>query len=173
MWEHRFGSTYSALNQKSDEAFFQNINCIVLICMLPHIKRRLDRGARWEVRQRNIQTEKDEQEEHWGRAQSASIDINKQWRVRATDSMAATHLIVIWGCQSSRGFLCVYDRLALESDETDLDVQLHCSSSLEAEPEKVVLRAESPPLASAFALPTSFEEDVLDLKWRQSIRALL
>lgn len=70
-------------------------------------------------------------------------------------------------------FLCVYDRLALESDETDLDVQLHCSSSLEAEPEKAVLRAESPPLASAFTLPTSFEEDVLDLKWRQSIHALL
>ncbi|KAA8584399.1 hypothetical protein FQN60_008184 [Etheostoma spectabile] len=56
------------------------------------------------------------------------------------------------------------DRLASESVETDLDVQLHCSSSSEAEPEKVVLRAESPPLASAFALPTSFEEDVLDLK---------
>ncbi|XP_059213609.1 GTPase-activating Rap/Ran-GAP domain-like protein 3 isoform X3 [Centropristis striata] len=56
------------------------------------------------------------------------------------------------------------DRLASESGETDLDVQLHCSSSSEAEPEKVVLRAESPPLASAFALSTSFEEDVLDLK---------
>lgn len=70
-------------------------------------------------------------------------------------------------------FLFVYNRLALESAETDLDVQLHCSSSLEPEPEKVVLRAESPPLASAFVLPTSFEEDVLDLKWRQSIRALL
>ncbi|XP_035847258.1 GTPase-activating Rap/Ran-GAP domain-like protein 3 isoform X3 [Sander lucioperca] len=56
------------------------------------------------------------------------------------------------------------DRLASESVESDLDVQLHCSSSSEAEPEKVVLRAESPPLASAFALSTSFEEDVLDLK---------
>ncbi|XP_042364706.1 GTPase-activating Rap/Ran-GAP domain-like protein 3 isoform X3 [Plectropomus leopardus] len=56
------------------------------------------------------------------------------------------------------------DRLASESVETDLDVQLHCSSSSEAEPEKVVLRAESPPLASAFGLSTSFEEDVLDLK---------
>ncbi|XP_076613612.1 GTPase-activating Rap/Ran-GAP domain-like protein 3 isoform X2 [Chaetodon auriga] len=56
------------------------------------------------------------------------------------------------------------DRLASEAAETDLDVQLHCSSSSEAEPEKVVLRAESPPLASAFALSTSFEEDVLDLK---------
>ncbi|CAK6973649.1 GTPase-activating Rap/Ran-GAP domain-like protein 3 isoform X1 [Scomber scombrus] len=54
------------------------------------------------------------------------------------------------------------DRLASESIEADLDV--HCSSSSEAEPEKVVLRAESPPLASAFALSTSFEEDVLDLK---------
>ncbi|KAI3362168.1 hypothetical protein L3Q82_012492 [Scortum barcoo] len=56
------------------------------------------------------------------------------------------------------------DRLASESVETELDFQLHCSSSSEAEPEKVVLRAESPPLASAFALSTSFEEDVLDLK---------
>ncbi|KAM7368780.1 hypothetical protein PAMP_013087 [Pampus punctatissimus] len=53
-------------------------------------------------------------------------------------------------------------RLSSESIEADLDVQ--CSSSSEAEPEKVVLRAESPPLASAFALSTSFEEDVLDLK---------
>lgn len=56
------------------------------------------------------------------------------------------------------------DRLASESFEADLDIQLHCSSSSEAEPEKAVLRAESPPLASAFALSTSFEEDVLDLK---------
>ncbi|XP_067430108.1 GTPase-activating Rap/Ran-GAP domain-like protein 3 isoform X1 [Thunnus thynnus] len=55
------------------------------------------------------------------------------------------------------------DRLVSEAIETDLDV-VHCSSSSEAEPEKVVLRAESPPLASAFALSTSFEEDVLDLK---------
>ncbi|XP_040915322.1 GTPase-activating Rap/Ran-GAP domain-like protein 3 isoform X3 [Toxotes jaculatrix] len=54
------------------------------------------------------------------------------------------------------------DRLASESIEADLDVQLHCTSSSEAEPEKVVLRAESPPLA--FGLTTSFEEDVLDLK---------
>nr|XP_046230618.1 GTPase-activating Rap/Ran-GAP domain-like protein 3 isoform X3 [Scatophagus argus] len=56
------------------------------------------------------------------------------------------------------------DRLASESVETDLDVQLHYSSGTEAEPEKAVLRAESPPLASAFAISTSFEEDVLDLK---------
>lgn len=56
------------------------------------------------------------------------------------------------------------DRLASESAETDLDVQLHRSPSSEAEPEKAVLREESPPLASAFALSTSFEEDVLDLK---------
>ncbi|XP_022075097.1 GTPase-activating Rap/Ran-GAP domain-like protein 3 isoform X3 [Acanthochromis polyacanthus] len=56
------------------------------------------------------------------------------------------------------------DRLASESIEADLDVQLHCSSGSEAEPEKAVLQAESPPLASAFALSTSFEEDVLDLK---------
>ncbi|XP_054468260.1 GTPase-activating Rap/Ran-GAP domain-like protein 3 isoform X2 [Anoplopoma fimbria] len=56
------------------------------------------------------------------------------------------------------------DRLASESVEADLDVQLHCSSGSEAEQEKVVLRAESPTLASTFALSTSFEEDVLDLK---------
>ncbi|XP_069369295.1 GTPase-activating Rap/Ran-GAP domain-like protein 3 isoform X2 [Paralichthys olivaceus] len=56
------------------------------------------------------------------------------------------------------------DRLASDSFDADLDVQLHCSSSSEAEPEKAVLRGESPPLASAFALSTSFEEDVLDLK---------
>lgn len=55
-------------------------------------------------------------------------------------------------------------RLASDSGDSELDLQLHLSSGLEAEPETVVLRAESPPLASAFALPTSFEEDVLDLK---------
>uniref|UniRef100_A0A3Q3MX93 GTPase-activating Rap/Ran-GAP domain-like protein 3 n=1 Tax=Mastacembelus armatus TaxID=205130 RepID=A0A3Q3MX93_9TELE len=59
--------------------------------------------------------------------------------------------------------LC-HNRLASESVEAGLDVQLHCSPSSEAEPEKVVLQAESPPLASAFSLSTSFEEDVLDLK---------
>ncbi|XP_015798529.3 GTPase-activating Rap/Ran-GAP domain-like protein 3 isoform X3 [Nothobranchius furzeri] len=51
------------------------------------------------------------------------------------------------------------DRLASESVEAELDVQLHCP---EAEPE--TLQAESPPLASAFPLSTSFEDDVLDLK---------
>ncbi|XP_033979111.1 GTPase-activating Rap/Ran-GAP domain-like protein 3 isoform X3 [Trematomus bernacchii] len=56
------------------------------------------------------------------------------------------------------------DRLASESGEAELDVQLHCTSAPEVEPEKVVLLTESPPLASAFALSTSFEEDVLDLK---------
>ncbi|XP_061589764.1 GTPase-activating Rap/Ran-GAP domain-like protein 3 isoform X5 [Cololabis saira] len=56
------------------------------------------------------------------------------------------------------------DRITSESSEADQDVQLHCSSSLEAEPEKVMLQTESPPLTSTFALSTSFEEDVLDLK---------
>uniref|UniRef100_A0A8C2ZLS7 GTPase-activating Rap/Ran-GAP domain-like protein 3 n=1 Tax=Cyclopterus lumpus TaxID=8103 RepID=A0A8C2ZLS7_CYCLU len=51
-----------------------------------------------------------------------------------------------------------------ESVESDLDLQLHCSSGSEAEPEKASLREESPPLASAFTRSTSFEEDVLDLK---------
>ncbi|XP_034458158.1 GTPase-activating Rap/Ran-GAP domain-like protein 3 isoform X3 [Hippoglossus hippoglossus] len=55
-------------------------------------------------------------------------------------------------------------RLESESFDADLDVQLHCSSSSEAEPEKALLLGESPPLASAFVLSTSFEEDVLDLK---------
>ncbi|XP_068190157.1 GTPase-activating Rap/Ran-GAP domain-like protein 3 isoform X5 [Antennarius striatus] len=48
-----------------------------------------------------------------------------------------------------------------ESDP-DLDLQLHHPPSPQAEPENAVLRAESPPLARGF--PTSFEEDVLDLK---------
>ncbi|XP_053303653.1 GTPase-activating Rap/Ran-GAP domain-like protein 3 isoform X2 [Pleuronectes platessa] len=56
------------------------------------------------------------------------------------------------------------DRLESESFDADLDAQLHGSSSSEAEPEKALLLGESPPLASAFALSTSFEEDVLDLK---------
>ncbi|XP_010782459.1 GTPase-activating Rap/Ran-GAP domain-like protein 3 [Notothenia coriiceps] len=56
------------------------------------------------------------------------------------------------------------DRLASDSGEAELDVQLHCTSAPEVEPEKVVLLMESPPLASVFALSTSFEEDVLDLK---------
>ncbi|XP_036832819.1 GTPase-activating Rap/Ran-GAP domain-like protein 3 isoform X5 [Oncorhynchus mykiss] len=56
------------------------------------------------------------------------------------------------------------DRVGSESADTDSDIQRHCSSSSEAEPEKVVLREESPPLASPFTLPTSFEEDILDLK---------
>ncbi|XP_034565970.1 GTPase-activating Rap/Ran-GAP domain-like protein 3 isoform X1 [Notolabrus celidotus] len=56
------------------------------------------------------------------------------------------------------------ERLASDSVDSDLDVQLHCSPSSEAEPEKVVLRTDSPTLANAFAPSTSFEEDVLDLK---------
>ncbi|XP_068429583.1 GTPase-activating Rap/Ran-GAP domain-like protein 3 isoform X4 [Clinocottus analis] len=56
------------------------------------------------------------------------------------------------------------DRLASESVDSDLDLQLHCSPSSEAELDKPAPREESPPLASAFALSTSFEEDVLDLK---------
>ena len=59
--------------------------------------------------------------------------------------------------------MSVHNRLVSEAIEADLDV-VHCSSSSEAEPEKAVLRGESPPLASAFNLTTSFEEDVLDLK---------
>ncbi|KAM8872870.1 GTPase-activating Rap/Ran-GAP domain-like protein 3 isoform 4-T4 [Synchiropus picturatus] len=55
------------------------------------------------------------------------------------------------------------DRSASES--VDAEVEVFCSSSLEAEPEKAVLRTESPSLTSVFGLSsTSFEEDVLDLK---------
>ncbi len=133
---------------------------------------RLDRGAKREVRQWNIQTEKDKQEKHWGGAQSASTDINKQRQVTVTHS-AALPVNRCTMLSELRSCLSVNNRLASESVEADLDVQLHCSSVSEAEPEKVVLRAESPPLASAFGLSTSFEEDVLDLKWRQSHRALL
>ncbi|XP_052381357.1 GTPase-activating Rap/Ran-GAP domain-like protein 3 [Oncorhynchus keta] len=56
------------------------------------------------------------------------------------------------------------DRVGSESADMDSDIQRHCSSSSEAEPEKVVLREESLPLASPFTLTTSFEEDILDLK---------
>lgn len=66
------------------------------------------------------------------------------------------------GASSSRVF--PIRRLASESVEEDLEVQLHRSPSSEAEPEMVALREESPPLASAFALSTSFEEEILDLK---------
>ncbi|XP_008421863.1 GTPase-activating Rap/Ran-GAP domain-like protein 3 isoform X4 [Poecilia reticulata] len=55
-------------------------------------------------------------------------------------------------------------RLASDSVDAELDVQLHCSSALEADPEMVVLQEGSPPLASAFAFSTSFGDDVLDLK---------
>ncbi|XP_013862049.1 GTPase-activating Rap/Ran-GAP domain-like protein 3 isoform X1 [Austrofundulus limnaeus] len=57
-------------------------------------------------------------------------------------------------------------RLPSESGESELDVQLHCSPSLELESEAVAaaLQTESPPLASVFAISTSFENDVLDLK---------
>lgn len=58
----------------------------------------------------------------------------------------------------------LFNRLASESTEAELDAQLHCSSALEVDPEMVVLQEESPPLASAFTLSTSFEDDVLDLK---------
>ncbi|KAM8828091.1 GTPase-activating Rap/Ran-GAP domain-like protein 3 isoform 2-T2 [Spinachia spinachia] len=58
----------------------------------------------------------------------------------------------------------ISDRLASQSVEEDLEVQLHPSPSSEAEPEMLALREESPPLATAFALSTSFEEEILDLK---------
>ncbi|XP_078812356.1 GTPase-activating Rap/Ran-GAP domain-like protein 3 isoform X11 [Oryzias latipes] len=51
-----------------------------------------------------------------------------------------------------------------ESSGADSDVQLHCPSSLDAEPEKALLQEECPPLTDVFTLPSTFEEDVLDLK---------
>lgn len=104
--------------------------------------------------------------EHW-RQQTVTGDSSR------SNSSHVAHLAAAWCFSELESYLSVHSRLASESVETELDLQLHCSSSSEAEPEKVVLRAESPPLASAFALTTSFEEDVLDLKWRQSHHALL
>ncbi|XP_072570617.1 GTPase-activating Rap/Ran-GAP domain-like protein 3 isoform X2 [Paramormyrops kingsleyae] len=56
------------------------------------------------------------------------------------------------------------DRVGSESADTDSDAPRHCSSSSEAELERIEVREESPSLASPFALTSSFEEDVLDLK---------
>lgn len=135
-------------------------------------QQRLDRGTKWEIRQRIGETEKDEQKEHRGRAQSTSADVHKQWQVTLLNSSCTFDLCLMlaWAWDMS---LSVHNRLASQSSEVDQDVQLHCSSSSEAEPEKAVLQPESPPLTSAFSLSTSFEEDVLDLKWRQSHCALL
>lgn len=135
-------------------------------------QQRLDRGTKWEIRQRISETEKDEQKEHRGRAQSTSADVHKQRQVTHLNSSCTFDvcLMLAWAWDMS---LSVHNRLASQSSEVDQDVQLHCSSSSEAEPEKAVLQPESPPLTSAFSLSTSFEEDVLDLKWRQSHRALL
>ena len=72
------------------------------------------------------------------------------------------------------GFFFNPIRIGSESADTDSEVQRHCSSGSEAEPEKTVLGEETPPLlTNPFTLSTSFEEDVLDLKWRQSHHALL
>ncbi|KAL4617428.1 GTPase-activating Rap/Ran-GAP domain-like protein 3 isoform X1 [Arapaima gigas] len=56
------------------------------------------------------------------------------------------------------------DRVGSESGNADSDAPRHRSSSSEAEAERVEIREESPSLASPFALTSSFEEDVLDLK---------
>lgn len=135
-------------------------------------QQRLDRGTEWEIRQWIGETEKDEQKEHRGRAQSSSADVHKQRQVTHLNSSCTFDgcFMLAWAWDMS---LSVHDRLASQSSEVDQDVQLHCSSSSEAEPEKAVLQPESPPLTSAFSLSTSFEEDVLDLKWRQSHCALL
>lgn len=135
-------------------------------------QQRLDRGTEWEIRQWIGETEKDEQKEHRGRAQSSSADVHKQRQVTHLNSSCTFDgcFMLAWAWDMS---LSVHNRLASQSSEVDQDVQLHCSSSSEAEPEKAVLQPESPPLTSAFSLSTSFEEDVLDLKWRQSHCALL
>lgn len=50
---------------------------------------RFDRGTKWKVRQRDGQTKKDEQEEHWGGAQSTSTDVNKQWQVTKSEGCSS------------------------------------------------------------------------------------
>lgn len=50
------------------------------LLVISHLQR-FDRGTEWKVRQRDGQTEEDEQEEHGGGAQSTSVDVNKQWQV--------------------------------------------------------------------------------------------
>lgn len=49
-------------------------------------QQRLDRGTKWEIRQRLGETEKDEQKEHRGRAQSTSADVHKQRQVTLLNS---------------------------------------------------------------------------------------
>lgn len=63
------------LNEHSSE-FSQHFLTHALYYLLNH--QRFDRRAQWEIRQWHSQTEEDEQEEHRGRAQSESVDINKQ-----------------------------------------------------------------------------------------------
>lgn len=69
---------------------------------------------------------------------------------------------------ASRPMMCTdYElsstRVGMESVEGETDIQRLCSSGSEVEP-----RDDSPPTASPFTLSTSFEEDILDLKWWQS-----
>ncbi|XP_067107052.1 GTPase-activating Rap/Ran-GAP domain-like protein 3 isoform X2 [Osmerus mordax] len=65
----------------------------------------------------------------------------------------------------ARALTSTNERIGSESADTDSEVQRHCSSGSEAEPEKTVLGEETPPLlTNPFTLSTSFEEDVLDLK---------
>ncbi len=54
-------------------------------------------------------------------------------------------------------------RVGMESVDGETDVHQLCSSGSEVEP-----RDDSPPTASPFTFSTSFEEDILDLKWWQS-----
>uniref|UniRef100_A0A8C2ZLM9 GTPase-activating Rap/Ran-GAP domain-like protein 3 n=1 Tax=Cyclopterus lumpus TaxID=8103 RepID=A0A8C2ZLM9_CYCLU len=86
--------------------------------------------------------------------------------IAATHSLSLSRMEIKEIASRTRKELRVFfdPRSASESVESDLDLQLHCSSGSEAEPEKASLREESPPLASAFTRSTSFEEDVLDLK---------
>lgn len=70
--------------------------------------------------------------------------------------------------EASRPMMCTdYEisstRVGMESVEGETDIQRLCSSGSEVEP-----RDDSPPTASPFTLSTSFEEDILDLKWWQS-----
>lgn len=154
--------------------YFPNVKLLLLLihCLLPHPNEGLteepsgksDSGT---VKQRKMSKKNTEEEP---KARALTSTNSDRWQIQQRQHCTFNSRMRL---SKLKWCLSVYNRLASDSVETELDVQLHCSSSLEVEPEKVVLRADSPPLASAFALSTSFEEDVLDLKWRQSIRALL
>lgn len=73
MWEHRFGSTYSALNQKSDEAFFQNINCTHNLYVTSH------QTKAWQRSQVGSQTAEHSDRERWARRTLRKSPKREHW----------------------------------------------------------------------------------------------